>query len=276
MKFDILNKQVVLNNGYTMPMNGIGTYSLLHDTCITSVKTALKNGVRLIDTAYMYHNEKEVGQAIKEAMEEYGIKREEIFVITKLYPGEQYKNPEQSIELALSKLDIGYIDMMLLHHPGTNDIKAYKAMEKYVEKGKIHSLGLSCWYIKELQSFLPQISIQPSLVQNEIHPYYQDSKVVKYIHSLDIAMQTWYPLGGRGYTTDLLNNNTLKDIAKKHGVSVTQVILRWDIQNNVIVIPGSSNPNHIKENTLLYDFSLSEDEMKAIQILNRNEKHDWY
>ncbi|MCQ2502093.1 MAG: aldo/keto reductase, partial [Lachnospiraceae bacterium] len=269
-------KQVLLNSGYYMPINGIGTYSLLEDTCVDSVKEALRVGVRLIDTAYMYHNEKEVGQAVREAMEEYGIKREEIFVITKLYPGEQYADPEAAIEQALEKLDIGYIDMMLLHHPGTNDVKAYHAMEKYVEEGKIRSLGVSCFYIKELGDFLPQVNIKPALVQNEIHPYYQDSEVVDYIHSQDIVVQAWYPLGGRGYTAELLGNETIMEIAEAHGVSAAQVILRWDLQNGVVVIPGSSNPDHILENTKLYDFSLTDEEMAAIKSLNKDEKHDWY
>ena len=120
--------------------------------------------MRLIDTAYMYKNEAEVGQAIRESMEELGIQREDIFVITKLYPGEQYENPERAIEDALDKLDIEYIDMMLLHHPGDNDVKAYKAMEQAVADGKIHSIGLSNWYIEELEDFLPQVSITPALV----------------------------------------------------------------------------------------------------------------
>ena len=275
-EFDFNNKNVLLNSGYYMPINGIGTYSLLDDTCYKSVKEALRVGVRLIDTAYMYHNEAEVGRAVRDAIKEYKIKREDIFVITKLYPGEQFKNPEAAIDEALKKLDIGYIDMMLLHHPGTNDVKAYKAMEKYVKEGKIRSLGLSNWYIKELKSFLPQVNIKPALVQNEIHPYYQESEVVDYIHSLDIVTQAWYPLGGRGYTAELLGNDTIKKIAKAHGVSAAQVILRWDLQNGVVVIPGSSNPKHILENTKLYDFELTAEEMKAIKDLNRDEKHDWY
>lgn len=275
-KFDFENKRVLLNSGYEMPINGIGTYSLLDEICVSSVKEALRVGVRLIDTAYMYHNEEPVGQAIREAMEEYGIKREEIFVITKLYPSEQFANPEAAIEQALAKLDIGYIDMMLLHHPGTNDVKAYLAMEKYAEAGKIRSLGLSNWYIKELDSFLPQVNIKPALVQNEIHPYYQDSEVVDYIHSLGITVQAWYPLGGRGYTAELLGNETIQSIAEAHGVSAAQVILRWDLQNGVVVIPGSSNPAHIQENTELYHFNLTEEEMEAIAALNKNEKHDWY
>lgn len=177
---------------------------------------------------------------------------------------------------ALEKLDIGYIDMMLLHHPGTNDVKAYLAMEKYVEAGKIRSLGLSNWYIDELNSFLPQVNIKPALVQNEIHPYYQESEVIDYIHSLGIVVQGWYPLGGRGYTEELLADETITKIANAHGVSSAQVILRWDLQNGVVVIPGSSNPDHILENTKLYDFELTDEEMTEIKALNRDEKHDWY
>lgn len=274
--FDFVTKSVLLNSGYTMPINGIGTYSLRNDVCVNSVKHALKNGVRLIDTAYMYHNEEQVGQAVREAMAEYGIAREDIFVITKLYPGEQFQNPEAAIEQALNKLDIGYIDMMLLHHPGDNDVKAYKAIEKAIADGKIRSAGLSNWYIEELQDFLPKISIMPALVQNEIHPYYQEQKVIPYIQDLGIVVQSWYPLGGRGYTKELLGNEVINEIAKNHGVSAAQVILRWDLQNGVVVIPGSSNPDHIVENTKLYDFQLSEAEMEQIKVLDRNEKHDWY
>lgn len=123
--FDLENKRVMLNSGHLMPINGIGTYSLLDEKCVASVKEALRVGVRLIDTAHMYRNEEEVGRAIREAMEEYGIKREDIFVITKLYPGEQFADPESAIEQALDKLNVGYIDMMLLHHPGTNDVKGH-------------------------------------------------------------------------------------------------------------------------------------------------------
>ena len=273
--FDLETRTFTLNSGYTMPVAGLGTYALDHDTCINSVKALLKNGGRLIDTAYMYHNEAAVGEGVRQAMEEYGIPREEIFVITKIYPS-QFSEPEEAIELALQTLDIGYIDMMLLHHPGTDDVKAYKAMEKYVAEGKIRSLGLSNWYIEELTEFLPQVSITPALVQNEIHPYYQEQEVVPFIQEKGIAVQCWYPLGGRGYTKELLNNEVILQIAEKHGVSAAQVILRWDLQRGIIVIPGSSNPEHIKENLDLFGFELSEEEMEQIRSLDRNEKHDWY
>ena len=273
--FDFDKKTVLLNSGYEMPILGLGTYSLDHDICVNSVMALLENGGRLIDTAYMYGNEEAVGEGVRKGMEEYGIPREEIYVITKIYPN-QFDDPEAAIDMALEKLDIGYIDMMLLHHPGTNDVKAYQAMEKYVGEGKIHSLGLSNWYVEELTEFLPQVTIKPALVQNEIHPYYQEKEVVPFIQANGIVVQCWYPLGGRGYTADLLGNETIQMIAKEHGVSAAQAILRWDLQRSIVVIPGSSNPDHIKENLDLFGFELTDEEMEQIGALDRREKHDWY
>ena len=143
IRFNLDTGTVLLNSGYEMPLNGIGTYSLTNEECYNAIKSALDSGVRLIDTAYMYDNEEEIGRAIRDS----GIPREEIFVITKIYPT-QYDDAEAAIELALKKLNIGYIDMMLLHHPGSGDVEAYQVMEKYVEQGKILYLGLSNWYIK--------------------------------------------------------------------------------------------------------------------------------
>lgn len=274
-EFDFEKKTVLLNSGYEMPILGLGTYALDHDTCVNSVKTLLKNGGRLIDTAYMYHNEEAVGEGVRQAMAEYGIPREEIFVITKIYPN-QFSDPVKAIDLALEKLNVGYIDMMLLHHPGSNDVNAYKAMEEYVQQGKIRSLGLSNWYVKELTEFLPQVSITPALVQNEIHPYYQEQDVVPFIQEKGIVVQCWYPLGGRGYTAELLNNPTITEIAGAHQVSSAQVILRWDLQRGIVVIPGSSNPDHIRENLDLFSFELTDAEMERIAALDRGEKHDWY
>ena len=271
ISFNFETKTVLLSSGYEMPIYGIGTYSLTGDTCVESVEAALNSGVRLIDTAYMYHNEESVGEAVRNS----GIPREEIFVITKLYPN-QFSDPEAAIEEALAKLDIEYIDMMLLHHPGAGDVEAYLAMEKAVADGKIRSLGLSNWYVEELEEFLPQINITPALVQNEIHPYYQENDVIPYIHSLGIVVQGWYPLGGRGYTAELLGNEIISEIAAAHGKSSAQVILRWNLQKGVVVIPGSSNPDHIQENTELFDFELTEEEMERINALDRGEKHDWY
>ena len=269
--FNFNTKTAKLNSGYEIPLNGIGTYSLLNDECYNSILFALQNGVRLIDTAYIYRNEEEVGRAVRDSK----VDRKDIFIITKLYPN-QYSDAENAINEALKKLDVEYIDMMLLHHPSGNDVEAYKTMEKAVKEGKIRSIGLSNWYIKELKEFLPKINIMPALVQNEIHPYYQDTDVIEYIQSLGIAVQGWYPLGGRGHQRELLNDKVLKDIAQKYNKSAAQIILRWNLQREVIVIPGSSNREHIIENTEIYDFELSDEDMNKIAELNRDEKHDWY
>lgn len=269
--FDFESRTVTLNSGYKMPIMGLGTYSLSDEECYNSVTALLGAGGRLIDTAYMYHNEASVGRAVRNS----GVPREEIFVITKLYPS-QFPDAEAAIDEALEKLDIGYIDMMLLHHPGEGDVKAYLAMEKAVSQGKIRSVGLSNWYVEELKEFLPQVNITPALVQNEIHPYYQENDVIPYIQDLGIVVQGWYPFGGRGHTAELLGNNVIAAIADAHGVTSAQVILRWNLQKGVAVVPGSGNPDHIRENLDLFGFELAEDEMNRINALDRGEKHDWY
>lgn len=209
------------------------------------------------------------------AIRDSDVPREENFAITKLYPS-QFDDPEAAIQLALDTLDIGHIDMTLLHHPGDGDVEAYLAMEQAVADGKIHSICLSNWYIEEPEEFLPQVNITPALVQNEIHPYYQEPDGVSYIQELGITVQGWYPFGGRGHTSELLGDETISAIAESHGVTSAQVILRWNLQRGVVVIPGSSNPDHIRENLGLFGFELTDEEMAQIAELNRDEKHDWY
>ena len=269
--FDFETRTVMLNSGYEMPIYGLGTYSLSDEECYNSVTALLESGGRLIDTAYMYHNEASVGKAIRDS----NVPREDVFVITKLYPN-QFSDPGAAIDEALKRMNIGYIDMMLLHHPGKGDVEAYLAMEKAVADGKIRSIGLSNWYVEELEEFLPQVNITPALVQNEIHPYYQENDVIPYIQDLGIVVQGWYPFGGRGHTAELLGDDVISEIAEAHEKSSAQVILRWNLQKGVVVIPGSSNPEHIQENTELFDFELTDDEMTRINALDRNEKHDWY
>lgn len=269
--FDLQAKTVQLNSGYTMPIMGLGTYSLSDEECRASIAALLESGGRLIDTAYMYHNEAAVGQAVRES----SVPREDIFVITKLYPN-QFANAAAAIDEAFEKMGLDYLDMMLLHHPGAGDVDAYRAMEDAVAAGRIRSIGLSNWYVDELGSFLPHTTITPALVQNEIHPYYQERDVVPYIQDLGIVMQGWYPLGGRGHTQAMFSDDVLVSIAAEHGVSVAQVILRWNLQRGIVVIPGSSNPDHIQENLDLFDFELTDAQMDAISALDRGEKHDWY
>ena len=180
-------------------------YSLHGDECIDSVKSALSNGVRLIDTASAYGNEEEIGQGIREAIVEGIVQREDIFVTTKIYPGGEMENPVQSIQDCLDRLDIGYVDL---------------TMEQFVEEGKIRSIRLSNWYVEELTDFLPQVDTVPAVVQN----------VIPFIQDLGIVVQGWYPLGGRGHTGELLGDSVISEIAGAHGVSSAQVILRWNLQ----------------------------------------------
>ncbi len=272
--FNLKEKAVKFNNGRTMPVLGLGTYSLHGQTCIRAVRAALDCGVRLIDTASMYGNEREVGMAVRDAVKN-GLSRNEIFVTTKIYPT-QFGDPQKAIEESLAKLDLGYVDLLLLHHPGNGDVAAYRALEKAVEEGAVRSIGLSNWYIKELTEFLPQVDVVPALVQNEIHPFYQDRDVVPFIQEKGIVVQAWFPFGGRGWTKSVLGHPEIVKIAKAHGKTAAQVVLRWNLQRNVSAIPGSSNPAHIKENTEIFNFELSDSDMKAIAALDRHEKHEWY
>ena len=262
---------ITLSSGYTMPVLGLGTYSLHGDECINAILSAIKLGYRKFDTATFYGNEEEVGEAIRRS----GVPREEFFICTKLYPNE-FAHAEEAIEASLARLNIGYEDLMLLHHPGRNDVEAYKAMERAVAAGKIRSLGVSNYYIEEMTEFLPKVSIKPVMTQNEIHPYYQEKEVREFMHRNGIVIEGWYPFGGRGYTKAMFSNETIKEIAKAHGKSTAQVILRWDLQHGVAAIPGSSNPDHQKENISVFDFELTPEEMARIDALDRNEKHDWY
>lgn len=272
--FNLKEKAVKFNNGRTMPVLGLGTYSLHGQTCIRAVRAALDCGVRLIDTASFYDNEQEVGSAVRDAVKN-GLSRDEIFVTTKIYPT-QFGNPQKAIEESLAKLDLGYIDLMLLHHPGNGDVAAYRALEKAVEEGAVRSIGLSNWYIKELTEFLPKVDVIPALVQNEIHPFYQDRDVVPFIQEKGIVVQAWFPFGGRGWTKSVLGHPEIVKIAKAHGKTAAQIVMRWNLQRNVSAISGSSNPAHIKENTEIFDFELSDSDMKAIAALDRHEKHEWY
>lgn len=267
---------VRLSSGYDMPIVGMGCYALHDDVCRNAILSAIRLGFRKFDTASFYGNEVEVGEAIRQAIDEGLVTRDELFVTTKLYPGSEFANPGESIERCLSRLDIGYVDLMLLHHPGANDVKAYEEMERYVTQGKIRSLGVSNFYIDEMTDFLGKVKTKPVLVQNEIHPYYQEREVVRWMQKRGIIVEGWYPLGGRGYNRELLSEPVIQQIANRHGKSLVQTILRWDLQNGVVVIPGSQNPDHQRENISIFDFQLTREEMNAIDALNRDEKHDWY
>lgn len=269
--FDIEGGTVMLNSGYEMPVAGLGTYALSDEECYEAVTALLQSGGRLIDTASHYGNEESIGRAIRDS----GVPREDIFVTTKIYPS-QFDDPEGAIESSLEKLDIGYIDLMLLHHPGVDDVDAYRAMERAVKAGDIRSVGLSNWYVEELEEFLPQVSIMPAVVQNEIHPHYQEQEVVPYIQSRGIVVNGYSPFGGRGYVKELLADETISSIAASYNVTSAQVVLRWNLQRGVVVIPGSADAGHIKENLDIFDFTLTDEDMERIGGMDRGEKHEWY
>lgn len=269
--FDFEKHTVRLSSGYDMPIVGLGTYALSDEECYNSVMALLKAGGRLIDTATYYRNEEAVGRAVRDS----DVPREEIFVTTKLYPTE-FRNAESKLDASLARLDIGYVDLVLLHHPGNGDVEAYHVLEDAVREGKVRSIGLSNWYIEELEEFLPQVDIMPSVVQNEIHPYYQEKEVIEYIQSLGIVVNGYSPFGGRGHVGQMLSDPVISDIAEDHGIAAAQVILRWNLQRGVVVNPGSSDPEHIRENLDIFSFFLTDEDMERISELDRGIKYEWY
>ena len=262
---------IKLNNGIDIPLVGLGTYSLKGDICIKAIMDASDVGYRLFDTASLYDNEGAVGEGLRKS----GLKREDYILITKLYPSE-YDRAKAAIDQALARLKLDYIDIMMLHHPSYNDLEAYLAIEEAITSGKVKMAGLSCYYRKEIDYFLPHCQIKPVLVQNELHPYYQDSDNVSYLQNLDLVVQSWYPLGGRGYNLEMMNDPLIKALATKYQKSPAQIILRFNIERKVIVIPGSKNRDHLRANLDIFDFGFNAEELKLLAGLDRHEKHDWY
>ena len=274
VSFDLENKRVKLNSGYYMPTNGLGTWALDGDTAYNSVYSALKLGVRLIDTAQYYGNEEEVGRALKKAIDDKIVKREDVFITTKVMPP-NYRNAKKSIDESLQKLQVDYIDLFLIHQPGSNDADVYKALEDGVNEKKIRSIGISNYYTKDaFDKVMSYAKIVPSVIQNENHIYYQNNTLKDYVEKYGVVIESWYPFGGRGHTEESLENVVIKELAKKYKKTAAQIILRWQLQSNYIAIPGSSNEEHIKENNDIYSFELTNDEIKKINEINTNRRYE--
>lgn len=265
------SRTVKLNSGYKMPLLGIGTYALSPSEAENSVYQALKAGFRLIDTARIYGNEEAVGRGLKRAIREGIVKREDVFITTKMWTSD-YGAPDLAINASLRRLGVDYIDLMLLHHSQpSNDIQAYQAMERAVKNGKLHSIGLSNYYEPDdFDRVVRRTSIRPAVLQNETHPYHQSGEMKKYIARYGTVLESWFPLGGRGNTQTLFNDKTIQSIADAHGKSPAQVIIRWHLQAGNICIPGSANEDHIKEDYDVWDFALTDAEMAQMTALDKN------
>lgn len=254
-----------LNNGIKMPMAGIGTFLLTPDEAEASVLSALQCGYRLIDTANAYVNEKAVGRAMRKS----GIPRDEIFLETKLWPS--FYEQEDAVEKTLQRLGTDYIDLLLIHQPAGNYVAGYRLMEKAYKEGKVRAIGLSNFTPEQVQEILDICEVKPAVLQTEVHPYSQEKELKAFLDKEGIVIQAWYPLGHGDKA--LIQEPLFTEFGKKYGKSNAQIILRWHIQAGNIVIPGSKNPAHIKDNLNLFDFALTDDEMAKITALDKQKRY---
>jgi diketogulonate reductase-like aldo/keto reductase len=271
--FNFETKTVTLNSGNEMPILGIGTFHLSEEEAENSVYWALRDGYRLIDTAEIYGNEEGVGRGIQRAIHDGYVTREEVFVTTKLWT-DYYDDADKAINDSLERFGLDYIDLMILHHSQpSNDVEAYHTLENAVADGRLRNIGLSNYYTPEdFDRLVSQVSIMPAVLQNETHLYHQSTAMKNHIAQYGTVMESWFPLGGRGHTQELFNDETVVDIAQAHGRTSPQIILRWQLQAGNIAIPGSSNEDHIAEDYDIFDFELTEEEMNRLNALDRDER----
>ena len=256
---------VTLNNGIQMPMAGIGTFLLSPDEAEASVGSALGGGCRLIDTANAYLNEKAVGRAMKAS----GLKREEIFLETKLWPS--FYEQADAVDRTLERLGTDYIDLLLLHQPAGNYAAGYRLMEQAVKAGKVRSIGLSNFTQAQIQEILDLCGVKPAVLQTEVHPYSQERELKEFLSKEGMVLQAWYPLGHGD--AKLIQEPLFAQLGRKYGKTSAQIILRWHIQAGNIVIPGSKNPDHIRDNFALFDFALTEEEMAQIAAMDQKKRY---
>ena len=256
---------ITLNDGNKIPQFGLGVFQISGDEMTKEAcLEAFKLGYRHIDTAHAYQNERGVGQAVKES----GIPREEIWITTKLWPSEYGEGKTaKAIDKMLDRLQTDYIDLLLLHQQFGDYLGAWKDMEKAVAEGKVKSIGLSNFESERLEEVLAAATINPSVLQVECHPYYQQNDLKKRIAPYNTVIESWYPLGHGDAA--LIEEPVFTKLAEKYGKTNAQIILRWHIQEGIIVFPKSSNPVHIKENIDIFDFELSEEEMNEIRQLDK-------
>ena len=254
-----------LSNQVQIPAVGIGTFMMTPDQAEQAVVDALACGYRMIDTAQAYMNERAVGRGIKRS----GVAREDIFISTKIWVS-QYLT-EGTVEKSLELLGTDYIDLMFIHQPAGDFMAGYRKLEKAYKEGKIKSIGISNFQGEKLKKLLDECEIKPHVIQMEAHPYYRDEETIAALAPCGCCVMAWYPLGHGDHA--LLEEPVVKGLAEKYGKSTAQVILRWHTQVGNIVIPGSTNPEHIKVNLDIFDFELTEEEMKQMAGLNKNVRY---
>ncbi len=267
---------VQLNNGILMPQFGLGTFLQPSDeVCEQSCLTALKAGYRHIDTAHAYNDEAGVGRAVKRFIAESGTPREEIWVTSKLWPTEYGEGKTaQAIDAMLERMQLDYIDLLYVHQPVGDFVGAWKDMEKAVAAGKVRALGISNFDASDevFNRIMEAATVKPAVLQIECHPYAQRIAVREKAKKHDIQVECWFPLGGAMSNGALLKDPTIMEIAKAHGKTPAQVILRWHIQEGLSVIPGASNPDYIEENIRIFDFALTDEEMAQMRGLNKEKR----
>lgn len=254
-----------LNNGVEMPDFGIGTFLLSPDEAERSVYEALQCGYRMVDTANAYMNEKAVGRAIRRS----GVNREEIFVSTKLWP--TVYEDDNAVDETLKRLGLDYVDLLFIHQPAGNYMAGYRQMEKAYKEGKIKAIGISNFHDEKLRYILENAQIKPQVIQTEAHPYFTQTALREELKDYDIRIMAWYPLGHGDRA--LINEPVFAKLAEKYGKTPAQIILRWHTQMGFIVIPGSKNPDHVRENFEIFDFKLTEDEMKEIAAIDKGVRY---
>ena len=258
-----MNNQMVLNNGVIIPQLGFGTIGQEGELITNNVAFALNHGYKLIDTANRYGNEVEVGRGLKKS----GLARDQYFVETKLGPT-LYEN-DSAIDGTLKRLDVDYIDVMILHHPVNNYIYAYKMLEKAYKAGKLRAIGISNFPVDKIQEILDQCEITPAVMQVECHPYYPAEAVKTFCEEKGIRLQSWFPLGHGN--KEMFVEPVLLKIAEKYQKSTAQVILRWHTQMGFGLVPGSRSYGHIEENAKIFDFTMTEEEIAQITALSKHE-----
>lgn len=260
---------VTLNNGLVMPMEGFGVFQIKDQSiCKQSVLDAIKAGYRLIDTAAVYGNEEAVGEAVKQAIALGLCKREDLFITSKLWVQdmESFESAQKAINESLRKTGLEYLDLYLLHQAMKDYFSAWRAMEEAYEKGKLKAIGVSNFYPHTLTNFCETVRIKPMVNQVELHPYFTQDKALETMKYYNVVAEAWAPLGGGRYNP--YENEMLKEIADKHQKSIAQVVLRWNVQRGVVVIPKSTHVARIEENFKLWDFVLSDEEMAKISSLD--------